>query len=218
MPIAFIISLQVSFAQKKGVIKSWSAGLTTNIAMPGSAYVALQPCAELQFHNRVSVVAGYSFKFIDVDISEKSITNEKYGRLLLEGRYSLANSGQRGAFYTSVQLTRSGRKFTQENGYFLNEFDDDSTTYFTIANVSSPVTTFSLQLGFYSRGAKRFFVDIFGGMGVRFTNTRFNIIEGKTRKLVLQRKHYDWDSGLEVGKPASFFHLTAGLRLFYRIK
>ncbi len=216
--IAFIFFLQVSFAQKKEIIKTWSAGLTTNVAMPGSAYVALQPCTELQFQNRVSVVAGYSFKFIDVDKSEESITNEKYGRFLLEGRYRLAKSVNRAAFYTSLQFTRSRRKFTQEDGYFLYEYDDDSTTYFTKADVSSPVTTLSLQLGFNSRGTKRFFVDIFGGMGVRFTNTRFNNIEGKTRELVFQRKHYDWDSGLEVGKPASFLHLTAGLRLFYRIK
>lgn len=215
----FLVALsQISMAQKTPTVKSWSAGLTTNIALPGSAYVALQPCTEIEFTNRVSLVAGYSFKFIDVDKSEKSITNEKYGRFLVEGRYRFTKRADRAAFYTSLQMTRSKRKFTQEDGYFLYEYDDDSTTYFTRADVNSPVTTLSLQLGFNSRGVKRFFVDFFGGMGIRFTNTRFNNIVGKTRELVFQRKHYDWDTGLETGRPASFIHLTAGLRLFYRIK
>lgn len=199
------------------MIKSWSAGVTTNLAIPGSAYLALQPCAELQFHNRFSVVAGYSFKFIDVDKSEQAITNEKYGRFLLEGRYRLRKRNDRAAFYTSLQVTQSKRKFSQKDGYFLYEYDDDSTTFFTRADVKSPVTTVSLQLGFNSGSQKRFFVDVFAGMGIRFTNTRFYNVEGRSRELVFQRKHYDWDSGLEVAKPAPFFHLTAGLRLFYRI-
>lgn len=219
LSLFFVFALsKISIAQKLPLLKSWSAGVTTNVAIPGSAYIAFQPCAELQFQNRFSVVVGYSFKLIDVDRSENSVTNEKYGRVLLEGRYRLAKSADRAAFYTSLQITQSKRKFTQENGYFLYEYDDDSTTYFTKADVSSPVTTFSLQLGLTSRGIKRFYVDFFGGMGIRFTNTRFNNIDGKTRELVLFRKHYDWDSGLETGKPASFIHLTAGLRLFYRIK
>ena len=219
LSLLFLVALStISIAQKSPLIKSWSAGVTTNVAFPGSAYIALQPCAELLFQNRVSLVAGYSFRFIDVDRSEKSVTNEKYGRFLLEGRYRLTKNGNRAAFYTSLQFTQSKRKFTKDNGYFLYEYDDDSTTYFTKADVSSPVTTFSLQLGFTSRGIKRFYVDFFGGMGIRFTNTRFSNIEGRTRELVLFRKHYDWDTGLETGKPASFLHLTAGLRLFYRIK
>ncbi len=219
LSLLFLLALsKISIAQKLPLLKSWSAGVTTNAAIPGSAYIALQPCAELQFQNRFSVVVGYSFKFIDVDRSEKSVTNEKYGRVLLEGRYRLAKRIDKAAFYTSLQLTRSRRKFTQEDGYFLYEYDDDSTTYFAKADVNSPVTTASVQLGFNSRGTKRFFVDFFGGMGVRFTNTKFNSIEGKTRELVFQRKHFDWDSGLEVKGPASFLHLTAGVRLFYRIQ
>lgn len=207
-----------SIAQKAPLVKSWSAGLTTNIAKPGSAYIALQPCAEIRFQKRFSMVAGYSFKFIDIDKSEKSVTNEKYGRFLLEGCYRLTKKEDRAAFYTSLQITRSVRKFTQDNGYFLYEFDDDSTTFFTRADVSSPVTTGSVQLGLNTFGKKKFYFDLFFGMGARLTNTQFKNVEGRTRALNLLRKHYDWDSGLEVGKPSTFFHLTAGLRLFYRIK
>jgi hypothetical protein len=215
--ILFIFNQHCAYAQKKELIKAWAAGFTTNVALPGSAYIALQPCAEIQFQNRFSAVAGYSFKFIDVDKSETSVTNEKYGRFLVEGRYRLVKKENRASFYTSLQCTRSFRKYTQKDGYFLFEFDDDSTTYFTKADVNSPVTTLSLQLGFNSRGQKKIYIDIFAGMGVRFTNTRFYNIEGRTRQFNLFRKHYDWDSGLEVGKPASFLHLTAGLRFFYRL-
>jgi hypothetical protein len=216
--ITFISFSHTSIAQKKEVIKSWSAGLTTNVAIPGSAYVALQPCAELQFQNRVSVVAGYSFKFIDVDKSEESITNEKYGRFLLEGRYRLTKRENKAAFYTSLQFTQSRRKFTQEDGYFLYEYDDDSTTYFTKADATSPVTTFSLQMGLNSRGAKRFYFDIFFGLGVRLTNTRYYNIEGRHRALNFQPVPFNWDTGIEMARPSVLFHLPAGLRLFYRIK
>lgn len=216
--LPLIVIVHISNAQKADPNQSWSAGLTTNIAMPGSAYIALQPCAELQFQNRFSVVLGYSFKFIDVDRSEKSVTNEKYERVLLEGRYRLAKKLDKAAFYTSIQLTQSKRKFSKQDGSFLYEYDDDSTTFFTRADVKSPVTTASLQLGLNSRGKKKFFIDVFAGMGIRFTNTRFYNIEGKSRALIFQRKHFDWDSGLEVAKFVPYFHLTGGIRFFYRIK
>jgi hypothetical protein len=215
--VVFIATAQASIAQQKKVIKSWAAGVTTNLAIPGSTYLALQPCAELRFENRYSIVGGYSFKLIDLDESEQSITNERYGRFLVEGRYRFTKKESKPAFYTSLQLTWSFRKFTKADGHFLYEYDDDSTTYFTKANVSSPVTTASVQLGFNSQGKKKFYMDFFGGMGFRVTNTKFSNIEGKTRSLNLLRKHYDWDAGLEVGKPATYFHITAGLRLFYRI-
>jgi hypothetical protein len=217
--ILSVLAVGFSNGQNNSSLHKLSAGITTNLAMPGSAYIALQPCGEFRLNNRITLIAGYSFKLINIDKSEKSITHQKYGRWLLEGRFRFTKKEDKPAIYIGLQATLSKRNFTKENSYFLYEYDDDSTTYFTKANVSSPVPTLSLQLGFTTAGKKRFYADIFAGMGVRFTHSKFSDIQGKRRELVLfQPRPFTYESGLEMARPYSFVHFNGGVRFFYHFR
>jgi hypothetical protein len=217
--ICVLLLSNICVSQNNSTPSRWSGGITTNLAIPGSSIIALQPCAEYKINNRFSAVAGYSFKFIDIDESEDAISNQKYGRLLLEGRFRFTKHEYKPAIYIGLQTSLSKRKFTEENSYFLYEHDDDSTTYYTKANVSSPVKTLSLQLGFTTAGRKRFYADIFAGMGVRFTHSKFSDIEGKRREFVLfEPRPFTYESGLEMARPYSFVHFNGGVRFFYHFR
>ena len=123
-------------------------------------------------------------------------------------------------FYFSFQTAYSIRNFvTNDSGYYyVGSFGSDTGAYYSSAKIHSPVLSFAPKFGFELFMGKKWYLDMFGGIGVRYIFTKYNA--QNVRPATFVRGFRDWgyahESSWRFNNTQSRFHLTTGLRLGFR--
>lgn len=201
--------------------RGWAVTLTGALVPISQPGLAIQPGAEYRFNDRLSLLAEITIPVYNKNSKDLSELNKQYLRIKSEMRYSLLSKRKKSHLYTGLQVASASRRFINQNSFYYDQKHSDSVYYYDKANISSPVTTASLQFGTIITDG-RFAVDVFAGIGARFINTSISDIVNPVRGVITSEYNGpNFTASYSYKGNVTMFHLNGGVRLmwhFYQLR
>lgn len=142
----------------------------------------------------------------------------RYWRSGVEWKFYSAKPRRYGRYY-AVQVAYLYRQLT-DNDRGTVHFKDGEYSYDN-AVIRSPVLSVAALWGHeFNNRNKRFFADVFGGIGLRYLFNNYTAKELRLTSLTRQKDAFDWlvpDEGWRFGYNLTRLHLTGGLKFGVRL-
>jgi hypothetical protein len=207
-------------AQYAPMDQKWGISFTPTIIRTPTIQYAAQFGAEYRINQRLYLLTEFAIPIGHAN-KDSSAFDRKYFRIKPELKYMLPHGSRRFHEYVAVQLSYSFRKFRHagEGSYFDNVRTDTIAIAFSSADVKSPISTASLLYGIDIWPMKKFFVEMYAGMGIRNINTHYINVENAHTVQYYQpvdKMPFSIDDANDFNASIYRFHLSFGLRLVYR--
>ncbi len=221
--ILFFILISVSistFAQDKSKENPWVASLTGAILPLPEFNVGIQPGIMYKFNDRISLLTEITLRVGNKADADSEAVDKKYLRIQPELRYNLRSKKRIRNDYLGFRFSYASRSFSDVNGgFYATQNPGDEGFFYDRAKINSPVVTSSIQYGTILSSSKRFSIDVFIGLGLRFVNTEYtdvsNPIRGTRTRSVDGPTFY---ASYSYNGSLIWFHVNGGLRLFWNIR
>ena len=179
-------------------------------------YLGLQPGLQYIYNNWA---ADAEFAFPLPNSSKNNLEKDRYRRFGFEVKKYRSKIFATAKRYHSLQLNYALRRIADNNGGYYYDGFSDSVFYYNKATIHSPVLAIALKTGRTYTFKKPFFLDVFGGIGLRRIFTSYSNVEN-VRKDRIGRKDLTLvpPPSHEFDQTLTRFHITAGFRLGVQIK
>lgn len=200
---------------------NWGATLAGAMVPLPAFTLGVQPGILYKVSDKVSLLTELTIPVIKNTGDNSGTTNQKYFRIQPEFRYHFPFKKRKNNIYMGLRLSYAIRKFEDMDGGFYTDITPGlgEGYYFDKAQINSPITTSSLQVGSIANGTKTISIDFFWGIGARFINTKYsdvvNPVSGFRNRPADGPVFYP---SYSYNKAVTWLHINAGFRLVYHFR
>ena len=200
----------------KKIAVTWTP---TIMPVPFDKQFGLQTGLQYKIANRLNFLTEITIPTGKEDDPENGIVNKKYFRIKPELRYFLFK--KKTMDYIGLQFSYASRSFTKTRpgNYYYDNLPHDSVVYYDKADINSPITTTSIQLGTDCVLSRNLVLDLFCGFGIRIITTEYTNVNNASIKprfipkcgpiLPIPINAYSYNDNI------TRFHMNVGFRLMY---
>jgi hypothetical protein len=140
------------------------------------------------------------------------LTNVKLWRLRSEIRWYPFSYSR---LYVAAQYLQSSKSYNRQNDYYINEANQQIT--YTSSDVKLVNHGYCILLGKNFQLSRKFWLDFYGGLGQRFSNTAHtNVVDPMISTSVFEEEWNWWDDDRDEGKE-KFVYLALGIKVGFVI-
>ncbi len=215
-----VIALPFITHAQKQLKGKWALTFTPAlIPLPSGGQFGIQPGFEYSFSNKISWLNEVTFQTGKKQHADSAALDKEYFRIKTEIRYHFLTKSSKLTTYVGLQGSYSFRSFRNEkHGFYYDaHLPYDTVYFFDKANISSPITTISLQFGAILSDGKRFAADVFAGTGLRLVNTHFSHVQNLRQDQRVPAPYwFTATASYQKNGWVSDLHLNAGVRFMFR--